>query len=417
MRCAARRASSVGWRPQISPATSRPFKGRSQRSHSGAKSAAPATRACTRGAARGGSTARGRVPWPGRRGRPCRAPVAAARSAVRTTAGRGSTKKPQGGQEGEPEHGSVRGDDVGAAGEPRPPLRLRERPEEPAGLPQVRDQQEAGDARGRRARRATAAAGGAWRGEPAARAGTRNGRPRSTSSRGTPRPSSPRSSGAARAPRRCGAARPPPRSGASGRGLRGLRPHVVGRRRRRRGHEGRRVALDVEDLGPRPLLGLAHLHGDAAHQVDDRRGGVVEVAGHDRLRRADGDARRLEPHLDLVRAEVALGRGLRAGVDVERVVGAALHAGLAADAAAAVEVHDPVLPPEERGGGADLDAGRVVAVVAAGDREGPPRLGELALLDVLDPGAGDPEGHLVLDLARHGARVAADALRLSIRKA
>ena len=97
------------------------------------------------------------------------------------------------------------------------------------------------------------------------------------------------------------------------------------------------------------------------------------------------------------------------GVDVERVVRAALHAGLAADAAPAVEVHDAVLPPEERGGGTDLDAGRVLAVVAAGDLEGAAGLGEHALLDVLDPGAGDAERDLVLGLAGHRAGVAADA--------
>src|SRR4029079_19280879 len=112
------------------------------------------------------------------------------------------------------------------------------------------------------------------------------------------------------------------------------------------------------DLGPGPLLRLAHLDGNAAHEPGDPAGRGFEVAGDDGLRRAHRHARRLQPHLDLVRAEVALGRRLRVRVDVDRVVGTALHAGLAADAAARVEVPDAVAPLEERGGRADLDAGR-----------------------------------------------------------
>ena len=102
---------------------------------------------------------------------------------------------------------------------------------------------------------------------------------------------------------------------------------------------------------------------------------------------AHGDAGRLQAHLDLVRAEVAFGRGLGGGVDVERVIRAALHAGLAADAAPRVEVHDPVAAAEERGRRADLDAGRVVAVVAAGDLERAARLREDAVEPLADVGA------------------------------
>src|SRR5204863_138163 len=100
------------------------------------------------------------------------------------------------------------------------------------------------------------------------------------------------------------------------------------------------------------------------------------------------------------------------GVDVECVVGTALHAGLAADAAVAVEVHDPVRTPVEGDGRADGHAGRVVAVVTAEDREVPARVGIVAALDVLHPRAEGAERHPVLFLARHRARVAADALSL-----
>jgi hypothetical protein len=74
-----------------------------------------------------------------------------------------------------------------------------------------------------------------------------------------------------------------------------------------------------------------------------------------------------------------------------------------------VEVHDPVAAPEEGRGRADLDAGRVLAVVAPRHLERAARVGELALLDVFDPGAGDAHRHLVFGLARDRAGVAADA--------
>src|SRR5262245_29086064 len=111
-------------------------------------------------------------------------------------------------------------------------------------------------------------------------------------------------------------------------------------------------------------------------------------------------------------AVVALGRRLRLRIDVERVVGTGLHARLAADAAVAVEVHDPVGAPVKSDGGADGDARGVVAVIAAHHGEIAPRVGEGALLDVLDPRAVDPEGNLVLLLAGIGGTVGAVACPL-----
>ena len=157
------------------------------------------------------------------------------------------------------------------------------------------------------------------------------------------------------------------RAGARARASRG-RP----RRRRASG------ASPAPASGPRPAR---------ARHARDLALGVVEVPGEDRPLGADDDARGLEPPLHPVGAEVALGGGVRVGVDVERVVGARLHARLAADAAVAVEVDDAVRPPVERHRRADRHAGRVVAVVAAHDREVPARVRELALLDVLHPRA------------------------------
>src|SRR5437899_2590752 len=144
-----------------------------------------------------------------------------------------------------------------------------------------------------------------------------------------------------------------------------LRPEVALRRRLELGREGRGVGAEVEDLGPRALVGLAHLHGGARDEPGDPRLGIVEVAGDDRLLGADDHARGLEPHLDAMGAVVALRGGPRVRIDVERVVGTRLHARLAADAAIAVQVDDAVGSAIERDRRADRHARCRVAVVAA----------------------------------------------------
>src|SRR5439155_15581366 len=164
------------------------------------------------------------------------------------------------------------------------------------------------------------------------------------------------------------------------------------------------------DLRARALLRLAHLHLLAPDEPRDLGARIVEIAGDDGARGAHDHARGFEPDLQPVRAVVALGRGVRVRVDVERVVGAALHAGLAADAARAVEVHDAVGAAVEGDGRTDRHAGRVVAVIAAQHGEVAARVRPRPLLDVLDPGAKGSERHLVFFLARHRARMAADAL-------
>src|SRR5690606_41370190 len=67
---------------------------------------------------------------------------------------------------------------------------------------------------------------------------------------------------------------------------------------------------------------------------------------------------------------------------------------------------------EHRAGRARGHTRRVVALVAARDLECAARVRKLADVDVLDVRARDGERHLVLLLARGGARVAADAARL-----
>src|SRR6185369_2823084 len=123
----------------------------------------------------------------------------------------------------------------------------------------------------------------------------------------------------------------------------------------------------------------------------------------------DDDARRLEPLLHAVGAEVALLDRAELRVQVDRVVRAGLHAGATADADVAVEVDDPVLPLLEGVDRTDRHARRVRAVVAAEHGEVAADLGEAPLLDVLDPGPEAPDRDVVLLLARDRAGVAADA--------
>src|SRR5712692_1592474 len=123
-----------------------------------------------------------------------------------------------------------------------------------------------------------------------------------------------------------------------------------------RGAEKVIVNADIKELRPGSLLRFSHAHLLACDDPAYPALGVIEIARDDRLLRADDDASGLESHLDPVRAEVALRGRVRLGVNVERVVGAGLHAGLAADAALAVEIDDAVGTAEERKRRADFNA-------------------------------------------------------------
>jgi hypothetical protein len=109
-----------------------------------------------------------------------------------------------------------------------------------------------------------------------------------------------------------------------------------------------------------------------------------------------------------MRTEIALGRGVVVGIDIERIVGAGLHAAFATDTAAIVEIYDSIRTAEERVRGANFDAGRVVAVVTSHHAEVSPGLGELAGLHVFHPGSEDSDGDLVFFLAGNRTGVAAD---------
>jgi hypothetical protein len=185
---------------------------------------------------------------------------------------------------------------------------------------------------------------------------------------------------------------------------------IVQRTHRGLGTDGALFRAKVEDLRPRSLFGLPHGERLALHDARDFARRVVEVAEDAALRRAHAHTRRQQLVLDAVRAEVALLRGVRVGVDEELIVRARLHARAAADAAVAVEIDDPVTPFEQRAGRADARARRFFALIAEHRKEEAARVGKRPLLDRLHPAAIHADRDFVLRLARDRAGMTSDAL-------
>src|SRR5205085_4491095 len=110
---------------------------------------------------------------------------------------------------------------------------------------------------------------------------------------------------------------------------------------------------DVEHLRDRTFLRLADGDSVSLRDARDLAPRVVEVAEDAALGRADADARRQQLVLHAVRAEVALLRGVRVGIDEQLIVGARHHAGAAPDARIAMQIDDAVGALEERVGRTD----------------------------------------------------------------
>ena len=165
---------------------------------------------------------------------------------------------------------------------------------------------------------------------------------------------------------------------------------------------------EIVQFGQRSLLRLANGSGAASDDYAGLAATVIHVAGQDCLRRADDDAGRLQILFDAMRAEIALGGGVAIGVDVKSIVGTGLHATLAADTAAIIEVYDSIRTAEERVGGTNLDAGGVVAVVTSHHAKMALAVRELAGLHVFDPSSKDSDRDLVLLFARYGTGVTAN---------
>jgi len=138
----------------------------------------------------------------------------------------------------------------------------------------------------------------------------------------------------------------------------------------------------------------------------------MHIARDDRMFRADGNTRRLQPDLDAMGTIVALGSRLTVGINVERVIGARLHARLTANTAARVEIDDAIAALKESPSRTNSDTGGISAVIAAVNKKIAPRIGKLALLDVLYPRAVNPDRNIVFGLTSHGTGMTADAFAL-----
>ncbi len=178
------------------------------------------------------------------------------------------------------------------------------------------------------------------------------------------------------------------------------------------GNDRALVGVDVIELGLSSLLRLAHADRLARDELRRFAGGVAQISRNDRVLGTNDHAGRLEADFGTVRAEMTFRRGAIVGIHVNRIVGTGLHAGLAADAAVGVEIDDAVLALIHRRHGANRDARRLLAMIAARDLKYAARVGKQALLDVLDPGAIHAYGHLVLGFACHRAGVTADAFAI-----
>src|SRR5260370_37045054 len=117
---------------------------------------------------------------------------------------------------------------------------------------------------------------------------------------------------------------------------------------------------------------------------------MLQTPGKNCLRGADDDASRLQLGFHAVSAEVAFGGGVEIGIDVEGVIGAGLHATLAADTSLIVKIDDSVGASVEGVGGADGNAGSFVTVVTSQHAEMAAAIGKLTLFHLLIPSAKTP---------------------------
>ncbi len=165
----------------------------------------------------------------------------------------------------------------------------------------------------------------------------------------------------------------------------------------------------VEELWARVLFGTPHRERFAPDHRRDLRTRIVQIADENRFHRTHHHARRLEPDVDPLRAEVALLRGVVLRVDEDRVVGTGRDARLAADADRFVEIDDAVRPLVHRRRRTSVRARRILALVAARDLKRAAHVGKDADVGVLHVGAVHGERHAVFRLAGRGAGVATDA--------
>ena len=90
----------------------------------------------------------------------------------------------------------------------------------------------------------------------------------------------------------------------------------------------------------------------------------MHITRDDRLFRADGNTRRLQPDLGSVRTIVALGSRLAVGINVERVIGTGLHTRLTTNTTLRVEIDDAISAFKESPRRTNSDAGSISTMIA-----------------------------------------------------
>ena len=115
--------------------------------------------------------------------------------------------------------------------------------------------------------------------------------------------------------------------------------------------ERRLVRAFIKELRQGFFFGSSYIYCFTIDDLRNVRIRVVHVANQNRLGGTNDDARRLEAHVDPVRAKVALLRRVILGIDEDRVVRAGGHTRFTADADRFVEIDNAVVSFEHRGRG------------------------------------------------------------------
>ena len=168
------------------------------------------------------------------------------------------------------------------------------------------------------------------------------------------------------------------------------------------------LATDVVELGRRALLGLANGHLVLSDGLRDFGRRIIQVTGQNGMLGAYHDASGLEAEVHFVRTVVTFGGRTRFRIDINGVVRAGLHTGLAPDADVRIEFYDAIVALVHGRNRTDTHTGRVGAVVAARHLKRAGDVGILPSLYTLDPGPLHAEGYLVLAFARGRAGMTPD---------
>src|SRR5581483_6951976 len=168
----------------------------------------------------------------------------------------------------------------------------------------------------------------------------------------------------------------------------------------------------VVDIRLRALLRLTRSHRLTRQDFRDLTLWILYIAGDNRVFRTDYRAGRLQTKFCAMRAIVALGRRVAAGIDIQRVVGTGLHTRFAANAAIRIKVNDAVRALIESTRRTDLHARCIVAVITTIHQEIAARVWELSLLDILHPCPVYPDRHIMLSFTCNRTGVATNALTL-----